>query len=349
MAKYYLLRNFPPYLEKEIKETLGIDLKTQYGSFSLKNPILVAPGQLSIHPFQIERIYQAGYGGCVLKSVVGEDKNGNCSMLSQRRKPTIIKTFYETNDKNGRFPIIHWNGRCDPRTLKEHLIFAKAIKKKRFNNFLLIGSFLCHLPIRENSFKIEEWAYTCSQLYQSGYSIAEIDFCPYLKKDNFYKGKEEILRWYRNIPEIIKSSQPEMKIFPKLLNPQWGVQFQVEMAEAALEGGADGLVVANRIYKEEYNSGHGGEELRLLNLKQIKAIKKSFPEVPISATGGVYSGRHIFAYLKAGAQNVQVLSYIMGRVKEGLNRKGTKLEKVFYKLLFDERDGLIAWMIREGY
>ena len=349
LSKYYFSHNLSPYLEKEIKETLGINLKAQYGNFPLKNPIIVAPGQLSVHPFQIEKIYQAGYAACVLKSVVGEDKNGNCSMFSQRKRATKIETFYEKNDKDGRFPIIHWDGRCDHRTLKEYLLFVRTIKKKKFNNFLLIGSFLCHLPTKEKSFKAKEWVYTCSQLYQTDYRIAEIDFCPYLKKDNFYQGKKEILRWYKNVPRIIKSHRPEMKIFPKLLNPQWGLKFQVKMAEAALEGGADGLVVANRIYKEEYNSGHGGEELRLLNLKQIKAIKKSFPEVPISATGGVYSGRHILEYLKAGAQNIQILSYIMGRVKEGLKRNGTKLEKVFYNLLFDENDGLIASIIREGY
>ncbi|MCL4376842.1 MAG: hypothetical protein M1409_00465 [Actinobacteria bacterium] len=121
------------------------------------------------------------------------------------------------------------------------------------------------------------------------------------------------------------------------------------MAEGAVKGGSDGLVIGNRIYKEQYGSGHGGEDLRLLNLQQIKKIKKLFPGIEISATGGIYSGKHVFEYLKAGAKNVQLLSYIMGKVKKPFIKNGNKFENVFHKLLFDSTDGLLFYMLKEGY
>jgi len=48
---------------------------------------------------------------------------------------------------------------------------------------------------------------------------------------------------------------------------------------------------------------------------QIREIKNVFPDISISGTGGIYEGRHILEYLKAEAENVQVLSYIPGKVK----------------------------------
>lgn len=311
--------------------------------------ILVAPGQLTTNTTQIEKIKKTGYGGCVLKSVIGEDENGNCSMLNHRKKATYIKTVYDPDDKNGNCPIIHWDGRGDTRNLSEYSKFAEESIKYQGENFLIIASILCHLPSPDEDIKKEEWIHTTKILYETGYRIFEIDFCPALKTENILMDKKNILRWYETIPSIIKSVSPEITVFPKLLNPAYGLDFQLQMAESSVKGKADGLVVANRIFKKEYNCAHGGKELREKNLIQIKEIKKSFPEIPISATGGVYSGKHIFDYLKAGAKNVQILSYIMGKVNTPFPKKsGNKFEKVFHKLLFDPADGLVFCMLKEN-
>ena len=59
--------------------------------------------------------------------------------------------------------------------------------------------------------------------------------------------------------------------------------------------------------------------------------------MPISATGGTYSGKHIAEYLKIGAQNVQVLTYVM---KNGF-------EKAFEELMFNPKDGFVALVLKE--
>jgi dihydroorotate dehydrogenase len=349
LNQFYLENPLPINIQEIIKENIGIDLTTHYADFSLKNPILVAPGQLTVNSSQIQKIYKAGYSGCVLKSVVGESENSQCSMTGLRKKEDFIKTFYEKEDKEGEYPIIHWNGRLDTRNLNEYMQFIKEVNNLNLSNFAIIGSFVCHLPKYEEDFNEKEWLYTLKKFDDAGYKILEIDFCPYLRQDNYWSTKEDILRWYRKIPEIIKTYFPKIKIYPKIININFGMDFQIEMAKETIKGGSDGLVIGNRIYKEEYNSGHGGEELRLTNLQQIKKIKELFPDIEISATGGIYSGKHVLEYLKAGAANVQLLSYIMGKVKKPFIKKGNKFEQVFYKILFDIKDGLIPCMLKDGY
>ena len=84
------------------------------------------------------------------------------------------------------------------------------------------------------------------------------------------------------------------------------------------------------------------------NVKQIKEIKKIFPEVHISGTGGIYSGIDILDYMEAGANNVHLLSFLMGKTSINFEIEGTKLEKVFYYLLFDKETGLLPSMLKKS-
>ncbi|MCM8819048.1 MAG: hypothetical protein NC915_06210 [Candidatus Omnitrophica bacterium] len=349
LSKYYLENQFDNNFPTVIKDTLGIDLTAKYGKFVLKNPVLVAPGQLTRERSQIERIKKAGYSGCVLKSVVGEDKNGNCSMINYRKKMTYLKTVYEEFDKEGAFPVITWNGAGDTRNLEQYLKFAEDVFSLYNENFLIVCSILCHLPEPDEEIKKEEWIYTVGKLYQIGYRIFEIDFCPGLKKETTLIEKNNILRWYKEIPLIIKSFFHEILVFPKIMNLDYGIDFQVKIVEETIKGKADGVVIGNRIFKEAINSAWGGKELRERNLTLIKEIKKNFPNLSISGTGGIYTGKHILDYLESGAENVQILSYILGKVKkEFLKKTGDKFDKVLYELFFNLENGLIITMLKRS-
>jgi len=339
LSKYYLENPIDSKFREIVKNETGIDLKARYGNFELNHPVLIAPGQLTRETYQIRMIKEAGYSGCVLKSVIGEDENGNCSMLKQRKKMTYLKTIYDEEDN----PVIQWDGRGDTRDLKEYLKFAETSFNFSDRNFLIVSSILCHLPGPDEEFKKEEWIYTTGKLYQIGYRFFEIDFCPVLKIEKISE-KENILRWYREIPKLLKEEFPDIYVFPKILNLEYGIDFQLEIIKSAIEGNSDGVVIGNRIFKEELNSAYGGKELRERNLIQIKETKKIFPDISISATGGVYEGRHILDYLKAGADNVEILSYILGKVKKGfLKKKGNKFEKVLYELFFNPLNGLLKF------
>jgi len=336
-------------LKKLLEREFGIDLSASYLDLDLRNPIIIAPGPLSQSISQIRRAAKTGYGGMVLKSVIGEDKDGNASMKALRRKSSFARWVY---DDEGN-PVFHWNGGLDPRSLEDYLAFAKeAFKEGKKDEFPLIASFLCHLPRDlDEEWKVEEWEYTTKRLvdaacvqYGDSPVILEIDFCPFLKREKLAVDKATVLRWYREAPRLVKEASSNVRVVPKLLNLDFGLDFQIEMVKAAKEGGADGVVIANRFFRkyvvketgEEYFTAHGGRELRILNQRQIREVRKRF-DVPISATGGTYSGRHIAEYLKIGAQNVQVLTYVM---KNGF-------EKAFEELMFNPKDGFVALVLKE--
>jgi len=338
-------------VERLLQEEFDVDITASYLSLNLRNPIIVAPGPLSQRISQIKRAAKAGYGGMVLKSVVGEDKDGNASMKALRKRSTFARWVY---DEEGN-PIFHWNGGLDPRSLNDYLAFArKAFRVGKKAEFPLIASFLCHLPKNvDEEWRAEEWEYTTKKLveaasvmYRDSPVRLEIDFCPFLKRENLAVDKATVLRWYREASTFIKEASTNVQVVPKLLNLDFGLNFQIEMAIAARDGGADGVVIANRFFRkyfsketgEEYFTAHGGRELRITNQHQIREVKKRI-DIPISATGGTYSGKHVAEYLEAGAQNVQILTYIM---KNGF-------EKAFYNLMFSPKNGFLTLILKEKF
>ncbi|HIE18767.1 TPA: hypothetical protein EYP75_03475 [Candidatus Bathyarchaeota archaeon] len=332
-----------------LESEFSIKISASYLNLDLRNPIIIAPGPLSQNISQIKRAAKTGYGGMVLKSVVGEDKDGNTSMKALRKKSIFARWVY---DDEGN-PIFHWNGGLDLRRLEDYLSFArKAFQLGKKEGFPLIASFLCHLPKDvDEEWKIEEWEYTTKKLveaarifYEDSPVILEIDLCPFLKREKLAVDKATVLRWYREIPRFVKEISSNVHIVPKLLNLDFGLDFQIEMVKAAKEGNADGVVIANRFFRkyvtketgEAYFTAHGGRELRVLNQKQIREVRKIL-DIPICATGGTYSGRHVAEYLKIGAQNVQVLTYV---IKNGF-------EKAFEDLMFNPEDGFVTLILKE--
>lgn len=142
LRDYYLERDIPENLSDIVKKELNVDISAKYGSFRLKNCILVAPGQMTINLSQAQMIKESSFAGCVLKSVVAEDKKGSCSMIKFRRKPTYVETVYWQEDKECEFPIIHWDGGLDTRNLNDYLEFADSAVKIASKDFLLVFLYL---------------------------------------------------------------------------------------------------------------------------------------------------------------------------------------------------------------
>ncbi|MEM2887932.1 MAG: hypothetical protein QXR42_00430 [Candidatus Bathyarchaeia archaeon] len=334
-------------VNKSLSKNFGATLSSNYLDLELKSPVIVAPGPLSQTTSQIERAAASGFGGVVLKSVVGEDKHGNSSMKFLRTKPTFARWVI---DDEGN-PVYHWNGGLDLRTLPEYLKFAeKAFRIGEELNFPVIPSFLCHLPRDiDEDWKVEEWKYTVTKLseaalpmYKDRKIIFEIDFCPFLKREKLAVDKKTILHWYGETPKLVKENCPNSYVVPKIMNLDFGLDFQTEMIKAVKQGGADCVVIANRFFrkfvdpdtKESYFTAHGGRELRILNQCQISKAKEAV-NIPISATGGTYSGKHVYEYLSLGAQNVQLVTYVM---KYGF-------EESLKNIMFNPRDGFLAMLV----
>ncbi len=285
-----------------------------------------------------------------MKSVVGEDAKGNASMKKLRRTSLGKWVFDEEGD-----PVFHWKGGLDTRNFTEYLEFAKkAYETGKNHDVPIIASFLCHLPSGvEEEWNVEEWSYTARKLYEAGYIHMEIDFCPFLKEEETAKKKESVLRWYREAPKLVKEASPEIRVISKILNLDLGksreakMKFQEEMVRAAVDGEADAVTIANRFFikgyvnretGEVYDTTHGGKRLREMNQELIRRVRASGVKKPISATGGTYTGQHVFEYLSLGAQNVQVFTYVFYN----------GLEKAIKNLLWNPQKGLAAILRSKG-
>ena len=91
-----------------------------------------------------------------------------------------------------------------------------------------------------------------------------------------------------------------------------------EMAGAALDGGADGLTVANTLLGMAIDvekrspaihnvfAGLSGPAVKPVALRMVYQVKKAFPRAVILASGGIVSARDAIEFFMAGASGVQI-------------------------------------------
>ena len=112
-----------------------------------------------------------------------------------------------------------------------------------------------------------------------------------------------------------------VKLTPNITDP-------IDIAQAALEGGADGVAMINtvsgiakfwpdgtplpQVGKEKYvlSGGLSGDQVRPIALRQISRVHNKFPEMPILGIGGIGSGYTALQHLYAGSSVFQMCSAI---------------------------------------
>ncbi len=95
------------------------------------------------------------------------------------------------------------------------------------------------------------------------------------------------------------------------------------MAEAAMQGGADGLTCMNTLVGTDIDvttrrfqlspgrGGLSGPAILPVALLRVHELYRAFPEVPILGVGGIRSGEDVLKFLLAGASAVQVGTAIL--------------------------------------
>ncbi len=119
----------------------------------------------------------------------------------------------------------------------------------------------------------------------------------------------------------------------------------VEIATAAVDGGASALVIANTLLGMDVNiatgrptlgnggGGVSGFPIFPVALRCVYDVRAALPDVPIVGVGGVSSVRDVVAMLMAGASAVQV------------GTAGFADPRIYWRLT----RGLQRWMRRQGY
>src|SRR5215475_2059931 len=203
----------PDSLEAYVKETYRIDLSSEYGSHSIKNPFGKGSGQLSLNTAQVRRDCEEGLGFVVLKSIIAEDASGAQSMSEWAIEETrmIVERITGTDGTAGW--TVSWKGRGWYDTFDEYLkFFDEALSVAIPASVLVVPSCKYHLPrAGEGEWKVGEYEYTTKRLmevwhrHNSNEAMAiEKDFSPTLAGSDRAAQADMIIEWLTRVTSFMR-------------------------------------------------------------------------------------------------------------------------------------------------
>ncbi|WP_339302028.1 hypothetical protein NSQ80_08190 [Paenibacillus sp. FSL K6-2441] len=362
----------PDRVEAYLLAEYGIDVSSNYGPAPIKNPFGKAAGQLSLNDSQVRTDAQTGLGFVVLKTVIAENGQGQRSMEAWAIKDTRMKVEPIVGKETGETGWnVTWNGRGWHGTFAEYLRFVSAsLQIGREWGTVVVPSCKYHLPAGDDDFALEEYHYSTQSLAQvwqqageAGPLQLEKDFSPTLAGSDRAMQQEAILRWYREVPKLIRSALPpgEILLGIKLMNTVFDDDFQLQTIRTLIEEGEarpDYLIYANRLYdRTRLDSGgggaaYGGPDLSRRNLCMLSRLRRlelqgklSAPVPVISGTGDVRSGKMALEYALRGATSLQMHTlFQLPSSAYGMTR-GSKTQRALHELYFHPENGLVTWML----
>jgi hypothetical protein len=360
---------FPRPLETCVRETYGLDLASEYGGLPLKNPFGKASGQLSLARHQIEKDAEAGLGFVVLKTVIAQDRSGE-QMMREWAIPETRMLVERIRGRSGAEGwTVTWKGRGWFDTFEAYCrLFAEGLGLGAEARMPVVPSVKYHLPTPgEAIWKVDEYNFTTRALvevwrrYHADAPMpVEKDFSPTLAGSERAAQQAKILEWLEKVPGLIHGAAPgRVRVGMKIFNTMFEDEFQLrmlEVVEGAPQGGAraDFMIYANRLFdpaksfEDKVGVAYGGPDLSDRNLAALERYLERGPSragLPVSATGDIHSGRLAAEYLIRGASSFQMHTLFQLPDGEFAMRAGGKTEKALHRLLFDPREGFIAWTL----
>ena len=286
------------------------DLRTTFLGISSPNPFWLASAPPTDKAYNVNRAFEAGWGGAVWKTL-GED-------------PPIV------NVSGPRYGAIHSNERrvigfnnielITDRPLQTNLDEMRQIKKD-WPDRALVASVM--LPMNEAT-----WAKYLPMVEDTGIDAFELNFgCPHGMSERgmgaavgqvpeYIQMAAEWAKKAASVPVIVKLTPNVTSILPP--------------AKAALDGGADAVSLINTInsiMRVDYDSltmypttdgmgthgGYCGEAVKPIALNMVAEIARTkvTRSLPVSGIGGITDWRDAVDFLALGASNVQVCTAAM--------------------------------------
>ena len=266
------------------------DLTTSLGGIELQSPLLAASGTFAAGREGSEFVDLTKVGGVIVKSMT----------------------------------LGPWKGKPTPRMCEtpSGMLNAIGIQNKGVDFFveedlpwLLKRGVTVFASIAGN--KVEEFVKVAERLRLKGRGIAAIEVnisCPNLEDRNsiFAHSAQATAAVVEGVKAATKKVVP---VYPKL-SPN--VTSLTDIAEAALEAGADGLSLVNTVFGMSIDTetrrpklagtfgGLSGPAIRPIAVRAIHEVHRAFPHVPIIGQGGVASGTDAVELILAGASAVAV-------------------------------------------
>ena len=286
------------------------DLTSTFLGIRSPNPFWLASAPPTDKAYNVNRAFEAGWGGAVWKTL-GED-------------PPIV------NVSGPRYAAIHSNDRrvigfnnielITDRPLKTNLDEIRQVKRDWPDRALVVSVML---PMNE-----ETWAKYVPMIEDTGADALELNFgCPHGMSERgmgaavgqvpeYIQMATEWCKKVASVPVIVKLTPNVTNILPP--------------AKAAKDGGADAVSLintVNSIMRVDYDNltmypstdkmgthgGYCGPAVKPIALNMVAEIARhaETSNLPISGIGGITDWRDAVDFLALGASNLQVCTAVM--------------------------------------
>ncbi len=288
------------------------NLNTKFAGLQLRNPIIVSSSGLTNSAEKNKKLFDAGAGAIVLKSLFEEQITMEAASLKNPE-------FAEGNDYLVEYVKGH--------KLAEYLQLVNESKK------------LCNIPIIAsiNCYTDSEWVDFAKQIEEAGADALEINILAVQTDRNYVYGSFEqrhidILSHIKKVTKL----PVIMKLGQNLTNP-------IALIDQLYANGAAGVVLFNRFYQPDINvekmayiTGDVFSVPSDLNtpLRWIAIASSAVDKIDYAASGGVHSAKDIVKVLLAGGSAVEMCSVIYQFGPTCIKEMLTYLE---------------GWMKAEGY
>ena len=268
-----------------------VDLRTEIAGVRLRNPTMLASGFLDETGGSLLRVFRAGAGAVVTKSIGPEPREGYAN-------PTVVQLDVG---------LLNAVGLPNPG-IEE---FTHEIKEALAGNALVIGSVYGK--------DAAEYAKVASRMEEAGVAAIELNLsCPHAKGlgTEIAQSEDAVREFTRAVKDAVS-----VPVFPKL-SPN--VSDIAAFAVAAEKGGADGIVAINTVKAMAIApelrmpvlanrfGGLSGPAIRPIGVRAVYDIYEKV-DVPVIGVGGVDSGHAALEYIMAGARAVQIGTAIVGQ------------------------------------
>ena len=260
-------------------------LKTRLAGLELESPTALASGILGYSHESLHRITEAGAGAVVTKSVGLKPRMGYPN-------PTVVQA---------NCGIINAMGLPNPG-------IAEYSSELRFTKTVITVP----LIVSVYGYSAEEYAEVAKAASAAGADAVELNVsCPHVKETGSEIGQ---------IPKLLTQVVRQVKVVtskPVIVKLSPNVTDIVELAQAAIEGGADALTAVNTVRAIAINAetalpvlsntrgGLSGPAIKPIALRAVYDIYEQIDK-PIFGCGGVTTWQDAVEFLLAGATAVQI-------------------------------------------
>lgn len=305
------------------------DLSTNFAGIKSPNPFWLASAPPTNSGYQVNRAFEAGWGGAVWKTLGGPIVNVNSryGALSYRGHRVMGLNNIEL---------------ITDRPIETNLKEIRQVKKLWPNHAVIVS-----LMVESNQ---ETWHEMVKRVNDTGADGIELNFgCPHGMSERGMGSAvgqvpqycEQITTWVMEaaeIPVIVKLTPNVADIVPPGMAAQRGGANAVSLINTinSVTGvNLDTLIPNPAVNGKSAHGGYCGPAVRPIALNMVGSLShhKEF-DLPISGIGGVETWRDAAEFILMGASSVQVCTAVM---KHG------------FRIVTDLFTGLSKWMDEKGF